>query len=313
MAAPVSHFKLGLFAIAALAGLTAVAFGLGLRRSRTPSTMFHTYFDESVDGLDVGDAVKYRGVRIGSVSAVDIAPDGHLVDVTLAIAANDATRFQLAAPPLDLRTQIATQGITGIKIVDLDFADPATNPPPVLAFAPPLHYLPSRPSLVKRVEDEADSLGRDLPVLAHDGVATLHRLDGAIDDFEQQHVAARVAALVDRTGGVIDDTRALLRHASATTVAANHVLDRVGGDDGLGAAARRALDRLGGNDGVFASAQRATDSVGELGRRTLESTDELARTLHDVGDAARALRDFVDALDREPDMLVKGRAPARGP
>jgi hypothetical protein len=34
---------------------------------------------------------------------------------------------------------------------------------------------------------------------------------------------------------------------------------------------------------------------------------ELERTLQDVGEAARTLRTFLDTLERQPDMLVKGR------
>ncbi|HUJ59407.1 MAG TPA: hypothetical protein VLX92_12970, partial [Kofleriaceae bacterium] len=65
--------------------------------------------------------------------------------------------------------------------------------------------------------------------------------------------------------------------------------------------------------GLATSARRASDTIDEVGRRTLESTDDLARTLRELGDAARAVRTFVDELERDPDMLVKGHAPARRP
>jgi hypothetical protein len=35
--------------------------------------------------------------------------------------------------------------------------------------------------------------------------------------------------------------------------------------------------------------------------------------LRDVGDAARALRAFVDELERDPEILVKGHGPASRP
>jgi len=34
----------------------------------------------------------------------------------------------------------------------------------------------------------------------------------------------------------------------------------------------------------------------------------LEATLHDVRGAARSIQRFVDALERDPDMLLKGRA-----
>ena len=56
---------------------------------------------------------------------------------------------------------------------------------------------------------------------------------------------------------------------------------------------------------------KATASVDELSRRGVEASDELQQTVRDVGEAARALRDFLEVLEREPDMIVKGRARQR--
>jgi len=73
------------------------------------------------------------------------------------------------------------------------------------------------------------------------------------------------------------------------------------------------LARLDGDDGLVASARRATDAAGELGQRVLDSTDGLARALGDLGEAAQSVRAFMDQLDREPDILLKGRGPAGRP
>jgi hypothetical protein len=59
------------------------------------------------------------------------------------------------------------------------------------------------------------------------------------------------------------------------------------------------------------SARRAADSLNELVVSTRESTGDLGETLRDVSAAARALRDFIDQLDSEPDMLLKGRKARR--
>jgi paraquat-inducible protein B len=40
---------------------------------------------------------------------------------------------------------------------------------------------------------------------------------------------------------------------------------------------------------------------------------ELADTLRDVGEAAQSIRDLADTLERDPDMLLKGRAKGKGP
>src|SRR5579863_3446765 len=81
MAAPTNHWKLGLFVVlGVVAGIGSIA-ALGARGLRKDTVTYQSYFDESVQGLDVGSAVKFRGVTIGSVSAIDIAPDHRHVAV----------------------------------------------------------------------------------------------------------------------------------------------------------------------------------------------------------------------------------------
>ena len=61
-------------------------------------------------------------------------------------------------------------------------------------------------------------------------------------------------------------------------------------------------------DRLLLSASSASDAARELVRNTTESSANLQDTLRDVSDAARSLASFFDALEREPDMLLKGRA-----
>ena len=69
------HWKAGLFVIVG-AVLIAVAVSLiaGIHLS-APRQRYFIRFDESVSGLEVGAAVKYRGVDIGNVTAVRIPKD----------------------------------------------------------------------------------------------------------------------------------------------------------------------------------------------------------------------------------------------
>ncbi|MDF2698350.1 MAG: Paraquat-inducible protein, partial [Labilithrix sp.] len=70
MAAPTNHFKLGLFVLLAFAAVIATLITLGAWSMRKDSVQYHTYFNESVQGLDVGAPVKFRGVTIGFVSGI---------------------------------------------------------------------------------------------------------------------------------------------------------------------------------------------------------------------------------------------------
>ena len=77
-----SYTRLGAFVIAGVGLLLAavVVFGGGLLRQR--GVVIETYFDEAVQGLEVGAPIKYRGVPVGSVVEIALAQDAYQIPVT---------------------------------------------------------------------------------------------------------------------------------------------------------------------------------------------------------------------------------------
>jgi hypothetical protein len=71
--------------------------------------------------------------------------------------------------------------------------------------------------------------------------------------------------------------------------------------------ARGVLHQLAGLDEIIANAKRAAASLRGM-LRGAGANGELEHTLRDLGDAARSFRELVDDIERDPDMLVKGRA-----
>ncbi|HEX8114485.1 MAG TPA: MCE family protein, partial [Kofleriaceae bacterium] len=206
------HFELGLLALAALAALVLAGIVLGLRGLGAATVDYHTYFDESVQGLEIGAPVKYRGVRIGNVSSVAIAPDKKHVAVGLALIARDAQRLGLAAANPELRTQLSSQGLTGVKFVEIDFADPAANPPPVLPFPPGPRYVPARTSTIKSLEESLQGIGERLPDLVDHAVSALTKLESLLDELRGDAVPRRLADAIAGVGAAAGDIRRLAQH-----------------------------------------------------------------------------------------------------
>src|SRR5688500_6861292 len=95
MAAPTNHYKLGLFVILGIAAAIAVAVGLGAQSMRKETMTYDTYFNESVQGLDDGSPVKLRGVTIGHVAAIEVAPDHRHAEVIQELDVKDIKRLGL--------------------------------------------------------------------------------------------------------------------------------------------------------------------------------------------------------------------------
>ncbi len=172
-----AHFKIGLFAIAFVAAVVATSIGLGWRRTHEATVRYETYFDETIQGLDLGAPVKYRGVTIGKVAEIGVAPDRRHIRVRLGIARSATRRLDLDRIQGAVRAQLATQGVTGVRFIDIDLPD-APSPPPRLSFTPGEPYIPSRPSLLGGLQLDVQATARDLPPLIERMNATLHKLGG---------------------------------------------------------------------------------------------------------------------------------------
>jgi ABC-type transporter Mla subunit MlaD len=268
--------------------------------------------------------VKFRGVPIGAVSAIEIAPDQRHVDVVEELDADKIERMGLAEHeggltgkthfriPADLRAQLGTQGITGVKFVAIDFFDPKMNPPPPLPFEPPETYIPAATSVMKTLEDTFTRAMDKLPELVDAIVAITNRVDRMIAELEEGEVTRNVAAAFRYA----DQVLASLARTMGSVEQAGLAGRAVTALDGLSQAVSKLssiLDRFEGEDGLLASLHRASDAVGSFGRGAGAATRELDQTLREVRAAAAGIRDLTDALERDPDMFVKGRAKAKTP
>jgi phospholipid/cholesterol/gamma-HCH transport system substrate-binding protein len=283
-----NHWKLGLFVLLGIGAMLGTLFWLGARRFRRETFPAISYFDESVQGLDVGSPVKFRGVTVGTVSDITIGPDHRHVQVTAEMYVDALVRLGLRthAPKMgeeftapDWRVQLASAGITGVRFIQTDFFDPERYPPPELPFEPPWNYVPSVPSTWKNLEESA--------------VELLNRLPGLADRAKDTLVDVR------KTLGSIDHLASDLGAADGSF---NRVLVEL-----RGAAARveRALDEAQVASTTAALREGAT-SVGHAAAGVGDSSEELQASLVALREALESVRTLADSLERDPSVLLRG-------
>ena len=336
MATKTNPAKVGLFVVCSvLAGIVCL-FWAGVSLANRPRVPRVTFFDESVQGLDVGAPVKMRGVTIGQVKDVTIAPDQRLVKVTaevfvdlwvrLGLGTEAELRTSTKSLPPDLRTQLATTGITGEKFLLVDFfANP--GPVPELTFVPPYNYIPSTPSTLKSLEDGVNALVDQLP-------RTLDRVDRLAGLVEEKVAAFDAAEFVSRTNLVLDDARGFF--SSVDGALAGVDLGRIDADlkellSGLSRTVARAealLEDLDAPDGSFqrvlldfrALAARAEGLIAKVDEElagTSDSFEGVAReaallsgdarlTLARLREALGSVQALAALLEREPGALLRG-------
>jgi paraquat-inducible protein B len=283
-----NHWKLGLFVVLGIVTTMGALFWLGARRFQRTSFPAVSYFDESVQGLDIGSPVKFRGVTVGTVSDITIAPDHRHVQVTSDIYVDAMQRLGLGdrAPrkgeefinPL-LRVQLVSAGITGVRFLQTDFFHPQRHPAPVLPFDPPWNYVPSAPSTLKSVGDTATDVLNRLPALEDRISETLVSMNTALGSVNRF-----VTGLQDENGS-FDRLLVQLRGTSVglgTTVEEAKLADTT-------TAIRTAAANV-------ASAANGFDEI----------RDELQASLGTLRETLDSFRSVADSLERDPSILLRG-------
>ncbi len=318
MSTPVNHWKLGLFVVFGVVLGIGSALVLGARSLNKQTVGYESYFDESVQGLEIGSPVKFRGVTIGTVSQIGVAPDRRHVQVTSALGVDEINvmglgtgkgkHLQIRVPP-ELRVQLASAGITGVKFLQLDFFDIKNNPPPSLPFPVPENYIPVEVSTMKNLEDSVVRAVDRFPELADAALKITGKVDALLDDVDKKQLperASKALARVDSSFTTLGETlgqldaRKLSGEAQVTLGNLNGAVGRM----------NKILERVDGDRGVLANLERASDSVGDAVSSAPGLENDFSSTLQVVQQAADSIQRLTNALERDSDMLIKGRAKA---
>lgn len=317
MATPTNHWKLGLFVVVGFALVLCTLVFLGAQSFKKKVVNYKTYFDESVQGLEVGSAVRFRGVNIGTVSAIDIASDRRLVGVTSSLGVKNLSKLGLSEGkgknlrifvPSDLRAQLASQGITGVKFLQIDFFDVKDNPRPDLPFEEPEYYIPAAVSTMKNLEDQVVKTVNRMPELIDSILRITTQINRLLGEFKG--APANVAMILQRANSVLATVQLAVRNVDTAKLSsdAQQALMALAGTLGR---ANLVIGRLDGDKGLVQSAQRATGAIGDVAFGARGVGRELAETLRDVQDMTASIQRVADALERDPDMLLKGRSKAK--
>lgn len=171
-------------------GLIAFVW-LGVSSLFEKGQYYATYFNQSVQGLQVDSPVKYRGVSIGRVAGIEVAPDSRLIEVIMKIEAP----MELTS---DVFAQLKVVGITGSMFIELDRKSPDQKYlSPVLTFPTEYPVVPSRPSdiseLFRGIDEILQSINAmNLPEVTTSMRTTLENINTSINKFDLEGVSEQV-------------------------------------------------------------------------------------------------------------------------
>jgi paraquat-inducible protein B len=293
----------GAFVLGGLVLAVAAVALFGSGRLFRESHPFVLYFQGSVNGLNPGAPVKFKGVEVGSVQRIMVrfeeTPGEVSIPVFVEVDADKLARAGLYAEftPEALQTAIghglrgrleSQSLVTGLLFVNLDYFP--DSPARFVGSGGGMPEIPTLPTTIEQatqvVKEIVERLGQlDLEALVESATGTLD----ALRDLAGSAEARRAAVSLDET---LVSVRELTRR-----------LDQTVGP--LGESLRTTADQTGKLEQELT---RTLEAVRGLVAPGSPVTQQLTGALQEVSAAARSLRALAESLERNPSAIVRGRA-----
>ncbi len=204
MSQKANHFWIGLFVIVGTMILIAGLIYLGVGKVFKEVAHVETCFDQSIQGLDVGSPIKFRGFKVGEVTEILIAGDEyplahseenfHTYAQYLIIrgeldaeyfvkrlAGSESERhFGVLINEAGMRVKLEPLGITGLSYLEVAFMGPAATPLLEIPWTPRGIYVPSTSGTIQLL---SQILAKLSGALDRDVFPMLERLNAASEDL----------------------------------------------------------------------------------------------------------------------------------
>jgi ABC-type transporter Mla subunit MlaD len=329
-----NYFKIGLFVLAGTGLLLLMLLVLGAGLIFRDYQTLETYFDGSVEGLEQGAAVTFRGVPIGRVEAMTTVASTYQTSlpyilVRLAVEEDAfgknrqrSDRFLLEESVRGLRLRLNFRGVTGTALLEADYLDAERFPPLEIDWTPEHPYIPSAPSAIQLLTASADSImtglkDLDLAQLTSALDRTLTAMSQTLEGIDSHLLTAEAQALLAELRQTNRQMAALLQEGTASAADLRRLTEEVRPPlQRLLTSAAGTAERLERMSGELETARDLPESLGGL-RRIVSRLDGLVSDhQEDIGITVENLRVFSDNLRdiseearRHPSRLLFGEPP----
>lgn len=253
------------------------------------------YMSESVSGLSLDAPVRYRGVQVGGVRRIELAP-GNAEQVQLTLDIEHGTPVKQ-----DTVAVLREQGLTGIAHVELSGG---SRDSPALEAGPGEKHpvIRAGPSLMLRLDTAVTALLTNLNRSSESVNALLDEENRAALGRTLVNLERLSSTLANRTGtidaGLNHASRAMENTARLTALASTEL--------------PQLLQRIQRSADAFDRMANETARAGSSTANTIESVraealPEARQAITELRELTASLRRFSEALERNPGMLLQGR------
>lgn len=313
-----TNFIVGLFVVIGLAVVVLFVLWLGMFQYLKEGRRYVAFFDESVQGLREDSPVKYRGVSVGRVESISVAPDGKLVRIVISL--NEPLKEMN-----DMVARLKAVGITGIMYVELE--RPQKVPPrlPVLSFKPKYPVIPTRPSNIQQLITDISRIMNNLKAIDFKGISesvskTLELADKTLEEARLGQISGRIEETLDNANRILDPAKwnqleqainQAGNNVDALLSSSNQTVNRI--DQSIKTQSERLSRTL---DEFQAAAKQAALLLQEARSAVITTNNRLEQfdlkigaTMNQISAAAENLNGLVQELRNQPSSLLFSKPP----
>ncbi|MCG6657187.1 MCE family protein [Halomonas campisalis] len=289
------HVIIGLFTVLAAAGGVLFAVWLGQGTADRDFAHFEVFFDRSVSGLSVGNAVEYSGVRVGDVTDLRLDPTDPRNVLARIRVRSDVPVKQ------DTRARLALANITGSMSIQLHGGTPES--PPLLAVGERPPRIVADPSPIGALLEDSEELMASVnsvlagleALLSEENTAKVTRIIANLERTSDQLAAlgGGSSQLMEQLEALIEEAIGAIGELGAVTRQTGTLLDNQGERIVLGAretteslarTARGLESLLADHQGALESGLQGIQGLGPASaelRRTLGTLNRIVRRLEE--------------------------------
>jgi len=326
----IRYFKLGLFILITFGALVAGAVALGAARMFEKSIEVETCFDESIAGLEVGAAVKHRGVTVGHVQSIRFPREQAAKDNTT----NQPFRYILVEMAIDphvaadvserqlkrvldqmvadgLRARVSRSGIAGSAYIELNYLDPKRYPIASVPVPTRGLFIPSAPGALNQVVDALTDIATKLQkadidqVVRHVDSLILH-VDQSVQDLQVAEMRRKTGAILDHMQSASTRLQQILDEPKLAAVITD--LPQISGR--VRSVATR-VDELLKNGKLDQSAAHLEHTLAEADELLATQSENVSAILSDLKATIANTRELTDQVKANPAQLIFGRPPSK--
>jgi paraquat-inducible protein B len=287
---------------------------------------FIVYFDTSLQGLEAGAPVKYRGVTIGRVVEVLIAhnqaSDDFAMPVIIEIdrGASQAKSDKQLLLGKDYALHLIEEGlrakleaeslVTGVLYVELAI-DPEAGPPELHQVKPEYVEIPAEPTDIQQL---LANLGRlDLAGISEKLNHLLDRVDKSLGEVKVHEINTGVSNILASANRLLNshDLTNSLAEVKLAVGDLRALIKRL--DNQVDPIAGSMTNTLAQAQQTLAELRRGMQSLSSLAEPGAPLRSDLREALDKLGNAANAIADLAEFLQRNPNALITGRKPILTP